>query len=272
MPSQDQPRQENTPPNGDANTFGVYLRLLRHQQGVSLRTTVIGTDFTAEQWSGIERHHENPTDELVAKIARLLELREGSAELSKLYSLAKQQRAAFNPRRFGALLSGAPFVSSDGALSLTVLLPKIVDQLAHTDPPTHLGEREAAIVESFHKVAKNLWDRIQKIAHHVVHERWAAARKDQNESFFTYLYNGRVSREDALEVLKSLGPLFEDIPPARHVKGESAKGVYEQISKVPYQLVLEVLPDLTDAEAARLFGQPTTVSTVREKALKGEEI
>jgi hypothetical protein len=86
-----------------------------------------------------------------------------------------------------------------------------------------------------------------------------------------YLETAQISREDAVRILNSnLLSLF-DLPSVKYLDSEAARHIYIELYRAECQLVLMILPDITDEEAKQLFGQLTPADRVREIAT-GREV
>lgn len=98
------------------------------------------------------------------------------------------------------------------------------------------------------------------------------ARKEEILVWIGHLGKEGVSREVVVDILtgdfRDFDPIFKPSfrDESRYSPIQKVRELCQRLLRFPYAFTLALLPDLTDAEAARLFGQFTTKEQVNELA------
>lgn len=66
--------------------------------------------------------------------------------------------------------------------------------------------------------------------------------------------------------------MWSEFPDVRYVFDDAATYMKNGLNQAKYQLVLKMLPDISDEEAKILFGQTTNAETVHQHAVEDIEV
>jgi hypothetical protein len=167
-------------------------------------------------------------------------------------------------------------------------LPSVIKEVVRT-APFPLGDTEAGwSQQEMYKSARRLWEQGQNRMFMWIYGEYARANglekekmtkdgivstlalpddlpDDEKAGWQTYLVTAAPPRELAVEALYRT--INMELPRLTYIPDPSVHLLRKRMLSVPYALALEILPDITDEEAKRLFGQLTTPEDVYKKAV-----
>ncbi len=185
--------------------------------------------------------------------------------------------SSYDPRRVIVLATSADYFKRE--------LPTAVKQLV-TAGPVDLGSQQAnAAMEQMQTEAKQFAEQYHHRLLMFLYGKWATANgitknvedigeipkhineltADEANRWNNYLMLVEIPRETVVDALKANTPLH-NLPSTRYLDSGEVCHVAKSLFQARNQFVLSLLPDITDDEAKRLFGQLTNAEDVHHTA------